>query len=671
MYPDFSSIETDKIAHQLDAILTQNLKSIDTLLDQAHFDWDNLIQPLEDFDDRLNKFWSPIRHLNSVMNNDTLREAYNACLPKLTVYGTSVSHNKNLYLAIQSIANSDTYGKLDVAQKKVIDNHLRDFKLSGVSLDDDKKKRYTELSTQLATLSAKFEENLLDATQAWTKHITDKSALSGLPDSAIQVAKATAESKALEGWLFTLEIPSYLAIMSYADSDSLRKEMYRAYSTRASDQGSSTGKFDNSQVMLDILKCRLELAKLLDFNNYAEESLATKMVTKTHDVLAFLHQLVEASKGKAHEEYDQLCKFATAECGINNVQAHDIAYLSEKLRQTRYDISQEQLRPYFPESQVTQGLFAIVKKLFSVTVEPVDNVDVWHPDVRCYALFDASGALVSHVYFDLYARENKRGGAWMDEYCVRRHLKNGETQLPIAYVTCNFNGPIGDDPALFKHDEVVTLFHEFGHALQHMLTTIEYADVSGINGIPWDAVEVASQFLENWAWQKESLSLIAKHYKSGEALPDDLFEKMLLAKNFQTAMMMVRQLEFALFDFKLHLSFDEKQKNQIQSILNEVRNDVSVIPVPEFNRFQHGFSHIFAGGYAAGYYSYKWAEVMAADAFSLFLEMGIFDPDTCQRFLTTFMQSGGAIDPADLFQQFRGRPPQVESLLKQAGITAT
>ncbi|MCH9643816.1 MAG: M3 family metallopeptidase [Gammaproteobacteria bacterium] len=671
MYPDFNSIETDKIPHQLDAILEQNLKSIDALLDQKQFDWDNLMQPLEEFDDRLNKFWSPIRHLNSVMNSEALRTAYNACLPKLTVYGTSISHNKKLFLAIQSIADSDTYTKLDVAQKKVVDNNLRDFKLSGVSLDDDKKKRYTELSTQLASLSAKFEENVLDATQAWTKHITDESELSGLPDSAIKAAKAAARHKQLGGWLFTLEIPSYLAVMTYADSDALRKEMYHAYSTRASDQGPNAGKFDNSQVMIDILQCRLALAKLLDFNNHAEQSLATKMVKKTDDVLHFLQKLVNASKDSAEQEFEDLLEFAKTDCNIDDIRAFDVAYVSEKMRQQRYDISQEQLRPYFPESQVIRGLFAIVKKLFSVNIKPVNNVDVWHSDVRCYALTDDAGTLVSHVYFDLYARENKRGGAWMDEYCVRRHLKNGETQLPIAFVTCNFSGPIGKDPALFKHDEVVTLFHEFGHALQHMLTKIEYADVSGINGIPWDAVEVASQFLENWAWQKESLALIAKHYQTGESLPDALFEKMLQAKNFQAATMMMRQLEFALFDFKLHLLFNEKQKNQIQSILDEVREQVSVIPTPKFNRFQHGFSHIFAGGYSAGYYSYKWAEVMAADAFSLFLENGIFDPQTSKSFLESFMQSGGAVDPAELFKQFRGRAPRVESLLQQSGITSS
>lgn len=668
MYPNFNSIETDKISHQIDAILQQNINRIDELVAQDSFSWSNLMQPLEDIDDRLHQFWSPISHLNSVMNSDKLRNVYNECLPKLSEYSTAVCHNQKLYKAIQSIADGQEYHNLDFAQKKVVDNHIRDFKLSGVALDPQKKQRFAELSKKLALLSAEFEQNLLDATQAWHKHITDKNQLAGLPDSAIAAAKDAAEQKKMDGWIFTLEIPSYLAVMNNADSASLRQEMYYAYTTRASDQGPCAGQFDNSAIMSDIVACRLQLAQLLDFEHPAALSLATKMVNNADDVLNFLQQLADASTDKAKNEYQQLAEFAKEEYSIAPIQAHDIAYLSEQLRKKRYDISQETLRPYFAEPNVLKGLFNIVKKLFSVSIKLVSNIDVWHPDVQCYALFDSNNNLISHVYLDLYARENKRGGAWMDDFCGRRRLHNGELQLPIAFITCNFSAPIDDQPALFKHDEVITLFHEFGHALQHMLTTIEYADVSGINGVPWDAVEIASQFLENWAWQRESLQLFAHHYQTNEILPDDLFDKMHAAKNFQSAMAMVRQLEFALFDFKLHLATTPLQVSQIQETLNQVREKVSAIPTPEFNRFQHGFSHIFAGGYAAGYYSYKWAEVMAADAFSLFLEQGIFDKATSARFLETFLQCGGAIEPSVLFEKFRGRAPKMQPLLIQTGI---
>ena len=472
----------------------------------------------------------------------------------------------------------------------------------------------------------------------------------------------------MDGWVFTLEAPSYIAVMMYADNQDLRKEMYHAYVTRASDQGPNAGKWNNTEVMHDILKNRIALANLLGFKNYAEKSLATKMVKQTNDVLAFLNELVESSLGQAQNEFDGLKEFAALQYKVSNLEPWDIGYYSEKLRVERYSISDEELRPYFPKPHVVQGLFDIVQKLFKVTIKEIKDVDVWHDDVHCYALYNSDGSLRSYVYFDLYARENKRGGAWMDEFCARRKLDDGSIQIPVAYVTCNFRGPVGDQPALLKHDDVVTLFHEFGHALQHMLTKVDYADVSGINGIPWDAVEIASQFLENWAWDKESLMLIAQHYKTKDPLPDDLYQRMMQAKNFQSAMGMIRQLEFSLFDFELHLMFDEQQKNQVQKILDHVRERVSVVPAPAFNRFQHGFSHIFAGGYAAGYYSYKWAEVMAADAFSLFIENGIFDKETSQRFCQTFMESGGAVEPSELFKKFAGRDPKVESLLKQTGI---
>lgn len=667
--PQFSQINIANIEAELDQLIQENLMQIDALLEQTRpFTWDNLMQPLEDGDDRFSKFWSPISHLNSVMNNQELRDVYEKCLPKLSDYGTHVSHNRKLYEAIQSIADGDEYQKLSIEQQKVIDNNLRDFKLAGVALDSDKKARYAAISKKLSELTNTFENNILDATKAWTKHITDQAELAGIPELMLPMFKAAAQQRGLNGWLITLEMPSYFTVITHADNRQLRHDIYEAYSTRASDQGPQAGQWDNTQVMHEILQNRLALAQLLDFKNYAEKSLATKMVKDTQQVLDFLNQLVEASLPQAQHEFETLKAYAQQELGIDDFQAWDVTYASEKLRESRYAISQEELRPYFPEHKVITGLFEIVHKLFNVRMQPLENVDVWHKDVRAYALFDGDEQLVAAFYFDLYARADKRGGAWMDDCQVRRRL-NDELQLPVAYVTCNFNGPSEGVPALFKHDDVVTLFHEFGHALQHMLTKIEYAEVSGINGVPWDAVEVASQFLENWAWQRESINLIAQHYKTGEALPDHLFEKMNHAKNFQSAMMMLRQLEFALFDFELHLLFNPEEQQQIQKILDDVRSRVTVVPVPEFNRFQHGFSHIFAGGYAAGYYSYKWAEVMAADAFGLFLEEGIFHEATSQKFQQTFMERGGAEEPADLFVQFRGRAPQVEALLQQVGIT--
>jgi oligopeptidase A len=666
--PKFSQIKTDHIEAELDQFIEKNLKQIDELLAQpGPFTWENLMRPMEDTDDEFGKFWSPISHLNAVMNNDALRDVYEKCLPKLSDFSTHISHNRKLYEAIQSIANGDEYAKLSKEQQKIIDNNLRDFKLSGVSLCEEKKKSFASISKKLSELTNKFENNILDATKAWTKHITDKADLAGVPDLMLPMFEMAAQQNKLDGWLVTLEMPSYFTVITHCENRDLRREIYEAYSTRASDQGPSAGKFDNTSVMHQILENRLALAKLLDFNSYAEKSLATKMVDDAQQVLDFLNKLVEASLPKAKEDFEALKDFAHKELGIADFAAWDVTYASEKLREARYAISQEQLRPYFPESQVVDGLFKIVNKLFGVRMQRLDNVDVWHDDVKAFAMYDQDDNLIAAFYFDLYARQNKRGGAWMDD-CQGRRRSNGTVQLPVAYVNCNFNGPSEGVPALFKHDDVVTLFHEFGHALQHMLTKIDYADVSGINGVPWDAVEVASQFLENWAWQKESIGLISKHYKTGESLPDALFEKMNHAKNFQSAMQMVRQLEFALFDFELHLLFNPEQEQQVEKILDHVRERVTVVPVPSFNRFAHGFSHIFAGGYAAGYYSYKWAEVMAADAFGLFLEEGIFHKATSEKFQKTFMERGGAEEPADLFEQFRGRAPQVQALLEQAGI---
>lgn len=667
--PQFSQINTDTIEPDLTQLLAHNRAAIEERIAQGGpFTWDNFIRPLEDLENQLHQFWAPISHLNAVVNTPALRKAYNACIPKLSDYSTALSHNKAYYNAVQSITSSDAFKDLDFAQQKVIEHEARDFKLAGVALPPEQKKMFAKLSKKLSQLTTKFEENILDATHGWTKLVTNEKELAGLPEFAVQVAADAAKKHDQKGWLFTLDTPSYLAVMMYADSHTLREAIYAAFVTRASDQGPDAGKWDNSEVIIEILKTRLAIAKLLGFNDYAEYSLTTKMVGKTQDVLTFLQQLTDASLEKAKSEFQELKAFAKAELGIDDLQAWDIAYASEKLRQSRYNISQEDLRPYFPEYKVLEGLFNIAKTLFNITIKPVPDADLWHDDATCFAVYDHQNHLISYFYLDLYARENKRGGAWMDDCRVRRQLNNGSHQTPVAFITCNFNAPIGDDPALLAHEDVLTLFHEFGHSLQHMLTKIDYADVSGINGVPWDAVEIASQFMENYTWEKDALTMVSEHYKTKKPLPDNLFNRMHKARNFQSALQMVRQLELSLFDFSLHMKFDPEAKNQVQQILNGVRDRVRVIPAPDYNRFQHSFSHIFAGGYAAGYYSYKWAEVMAHDAFSLFQENGIFDQATSEKFRTTFLEMGGAKEPLDLFVEFRGREPKVEALLIDSGI---
>lgn len=666
--PSFNKIDPHQIFSQLENLLNLNLKTLENLLStNQHFTWENLMLPLEEMDDQLHRFWSPVAHLHAVADNPALRTAYSAAIPLLTDYHTKIGQNETLYAAIQFIADTE-FEHLDSAQKMVIKLSLRDFKLAGVALPPEKKLRFAELSNELAKLQTQFEENLLDATEGWSKHLTDEKQVSGISELALKAAAATAEQKKLPGWVFTLEAPSYLAVMSRADSRALREEMYTAYITRASDQGPGAGRWDNSEVMQKILECRLERAHLLGFNNFAEESLATKMAKTPEEVLDFLNRLLLAASAKAKDEFTKLEKFAEELDGLANLKPWDIAYYSEKLRRKNYDFSQEMLREYFPIEKVLSGLFSITQQLYGLTIEKINEVDVWHSDVSVYAIYDENRELRSYFYLDLYARPNKRGGAWMDEYCVRRRRSDNSVQHPVAYINCNFQAPLKDTPALLTHDEVATLFHEFGHGLQHMLSTIDYSGVSGINGIPWDAVEVASQFYENWTWEKQGLNFLTKHYKTGDSLPENLFEKLIKAKNFQTAILMLRQLELALFDFEIHLKFKSNDKNLIQTVLNQVRSRTFLLPVPEFNRFQHSFGHIFGGGYAAGYYSYKWAEVLASDAFSLFKERGIFDQVTSKKFMNLFLEKGGSVEPLELFIEFRGRPPEIKALLQQEAI---
>lgn len=669
--PPFSQIEPEQVQPAVtQAIADCKQKIADVLAKQEPHTWDSLIAPLEEVNDRLARIWSPVSHLNSVLNSEALRAAHDACLPLLSEFQTYVGQHEGLYQAYRELAESDDFPRLDDAQRKEIQNTLRDFRLSGIGLPAEAQQRYGEIQARLSELASRFSNNVLDATQGWHKLVADEAELAGLPESVLAAARQMAELKGKQGWLFTLDIPSYLPVMMYADNRELRAEMYEAFTTRASDQGPNAGKWDNSAIMTELLALRRELAQLLGFANYAELSLATKMADKTEQVVNFLTDLARRSLPQGKAELEEIRAFAAEQHGQSELAAWDLAYYAEKLKQHKFSISDEQLRPYFPASKVVKGLFEVVKRVFGMKVRERLGIDTWHPDVRFYDIFDADDELRGSFYLDLYAREHKQGGAWMDVCLGRRYRRDGSLQKPVAYLTCNFNGPVDGKPALFTHNEVVTLFHEFGHGIHHMLTQVDVAGVAGINGVAWDAVELPSQFLENWCWESEALAFISGHYETGEPLPADLLEKMMAARNFQAAMQMLRQLEFALFDFRLHQEFDPAKPDQIPALLDEVRSQVAVMTPPAFNRFQHSFSHIFAGGYAAGYYSYKWAEVLSADAFSRFEEEGIFNPVTGQSFLRHILEKGGSKEPMELFKAFRGREPRVDALLRHSGIAA-
>ncbi|MDW7550412.1 oligopeptidase A [Pseudoalteromonas sp. SCSIO 43201] len=668
--PPFSKIKPEHIVEALKAAIAHCRETIDVILTQQNITWDNFVVPLEEADDKLNRVWSPISHMHSVVNSEALRKAYDECLPLISEYSTYAGQHQGLYKAYAALKESEEFERLTTAQKTTIDNALRDFQLSGIALGSQQQKRYGEIVARLSELASKFGNNVMDATQAWHKQVTDKALLTGLPESALALAAHTGEAKGLEGWVFTLDIPSYLPIMTYADNQALREEAYRAFVTRASDQGPNAGEFDNSAIMHEALTLRHELAQLLGFANFAEKSLATKMADSPAQVFEFLNDLAVKSKPQAEQDVAELRHFVHQEYGISELQPWDYAYYSEKLKQAKYAISDEALRPYFPEAKVLSGLFETVNRLFGIHVTEVEGVDVYHPDVRFFEIYDAQDQLRGQFYLDLYAREHKRGGAWMDDCMGRKRRANGELQIPVAYLVCNFNKAVGDKPALFTHNEVTTLFHEFGHGIHHMLTQIDTAPVAGINGVAWDAVELPSQFLENWCYEEEALNFISGHYDTGEPLPKEMLDKLLAAKNFQSAMQMLRQLEFSLFDFHIHADFEPNKRCQIQATLDAVRARTAVVKAPDFNRFQHSFSHIFAGGYSAGYYSYKWAEVLSADAFSKFEEEGIFNPSTGREFMQHILEKGGSESPMVLFTRFRGRAPTVDALLRHSGIAA-
>jgi oligopeptidase A len=665
---EFSSIDVSTIVPRLEALINENRQKIAALL-EAHKEknirptWVSLAQPIEDMNDRLEQFWSPISHLHAVADNETLRKVYEECIPKLTAYATELGQNQQLCEAWKSLSLED----LDQEQRMTLDHTLRDFRLSGVDLPDEKRQQFAELRQQLAALTTQFSNHVLDATQAISVHITDEKELQGLPETALALYRQRAQAKQLDGWLIGLDMPAYLPVMQYAENRELREKLYRAYTTRASEVGPNAGEFDNGPLMKNILALRHQLAEVLGFSSYAELSLASKMADTPTQVLEFLQQLADQSHPQALDEYAQLQAFAIAELKLDELAPWDVPFVTEKLRLARYDLSQELLRPYFPVDRVLNGLFAIVGRLFDVQFKEIKHIDRWHEDVRFFEL-QKNKQTIAFTYLDLYSREGKRGGAWMADARIRRRLSDGSTQLPIAFLTCNFSPPETGKPALLTHDEVTTLFHEFGHGLHHMLTTVDVAAVSGINGVPWDAVELPSQFLENWCWEPQAIELFSAHYETGEPLPQILLDKMLAAKHFQSAMQMMRQLEFALFDLRIHAEYDLENPDFIYATLDDVRKKVSVYPLPEWNRFANSFSHIFAGGYAAGYYSYKWAEVLSADAFSRFEEEGVFNPETGQDYLDHILSRGGSIAPADLFRNFRGREPSTDALLRHSGI---
>ena len=666
--PPFSHIGSADVEPAITQLIERNKQAIEALLagNEEHT-WSTLWQPIEQLEDELSQAWSPVSHLNSVANSEELRSAYNTCLPLLSDYGTWSGQHSGLYEAYRQIGEGEAFASLDSARQKAVANVLRDFRLAGVALPEAQKKQYAELRKRLSELGSQFSDNVLDATNAWTMQVSAER-LAGLPENALANARQAAEQVGAEGYLITLEFPSYYPVLAYCEDASLREEVYRANSTRASDQGPHAGQWDNGHVMQEILKLRQQLSQLLGFANYAELSLETKMAESPAQVSEFIEQLSQKSRPQAEAEWRELQEFARKEYGAATVNAWDVSFYSEKLRESRYQVSQEDIRPYLPITRVLPGLFEVVERLYGVTVREVEEFDSYHTDARLFELL-REGEVIARFYLDLYARAQKRGGAWMDN-CRDRRLDGKQLQVPVAYLVCNFTPPVGEAPALLTHNELTTLFHEFGHGLHHMLTQQTVASVSGINGVAWDAVELPSQFLENWCWERDALALISGHHETGEPLPDELLDKMLAARNFQSAMMMARQLELALFDLCLHTQWCDAESSSVEALLADVRRQVAVIIPPAFNRFQHSFSHIFAGGYAAGYYSYKWAEVLSADAFSRFEEEGIFNQKTGDDFRTQILEAGGSRDAMELFVAFRGREPDIAALLRHSGILA-
>jgi len=668
--PPFDTLEPQSNIASIGQVIIDAKIRIDDLAKQANPTWQSLMLPLAELDESISRLWSPISHLHSVCNTDDIRPIYEQGIQIMTQWGTWVAGHQGLFRAIEKLSQSNDFSSLTQAQQTAITNTLRDFKLAGSALEDEAKTRFAEIKMRLAELGTLFEQHVLDATRAFELNIEDtdegKTQLAGLPQSAIEAAAQRAQENDKQGYLFTLDIPSYLPLMQYLDDSSIRHTMYQAFVSRASD-----GDLDNTAVIEELLTLRQEMAQLLGFEHYAAYSLANKMASSVDEVASFLRDLAKKSKEMAKNDLKQLQNYAKDELNMPNLEAWDTPYVSEKLRQSRYSISQDELKPWFPEASVKQGMFSLAEKLYNIRIQRGD-APVWFDSVEYYDVLDDSGNKKAGFYLDPYARKGKRGGAWMDEALVAWKFTDGSVQRPVAYLVCNFDAPVGDKPALWTHDEVTTLFHEFGHGLHHMMTAVDVREVSGINGVPWDAVELPSQFMENFCWEREVLDLFAKHYETGEPLPQAMFEKMTAAKNFQSAMQMLRQIEFSLFDLLLHSEFDPKGSQTVQEKLDEVRLEVAVLIPPAFNKFQNSFSHIFAGGYAAGYFSYKWAEVLSADAYSAFEEASlgksIINQDVATQFLNELLSRGGSRDLLESYKAFRGKEPTVDALLKHNGI---
>jgi oligopeptidase A len=666
--PRFADFRVEHVTPAVDSLLAENRELVAKLtVPEVPASWSAFVEPLEDANERLGRAWGQVGHLNAVMNSPKLREVYNANLPKITQYYTEISQHVGLYEKFKALRNGPEFGTLIAAQTRIIENELRDFRLGGAELAPEEKSRFMAIRERLSQLSSRFSDNLLDATNAFAHYVTDASELSGIPDDVLQAARESAQADQREGWKFTLHAPSYIPVLQYADNRSLRELMYREYVTRAAEFGNP--EWNNTPLIAEILKLRREMARLLGFESYAEYSLAPKMADSPHQVKAFLEELAIRAKPYAQRDLDEVKAFARAELGLSTLEAWDVAYASEKLRVSRYAFSDQEVKQYFPETTVLPGMFRLIETLYGLTIAPAE-APVWHPDVRFFAIRDRAGARIGEFYVDLYARPSKRGGAWMDEAITRCRKVDG-IQIPVAYLNCNFSGPVGGKPALFTHDEVITLFHEFGHGLHHLLTRVDYLGVSGINGVEWDAVELPSQFMENFCWEWDVVEPMTRHVDTGARLPRELFEKMLAAKNFQSGLQTVRQLEFALFDLHLHYDFAPEGPSTPLELLQQVRERVAVIFPPPYNRFPNNFSHIFAGGYAAGYYSYKWAEVLSADAYSLFEEHGVLDPETGKRFWNEILGVGGSRPAIESFIAFRGREPKIDALLRHNGMFET
>jgi oligopeptidase A len=663
--PRFSEFKPEYVSPAVDTLLAENRALLERLsAPEVPSTWSQFVEPLEDANERLGRAWGQVGHLNAVMNSPELREAYNANLPKITQYYTEISQHHGLFAKFKELRDSDEFKRLTSPQQRIVENELRDFRLGGAELPDAEKARFMAIRERLSQLSSRFSDNLLDATNAFAHYTVDPHDVRGIPEDVLQAAREAAKADGHDGWKFTLHAPSYLPVLQYADSRALRELMYHGYVTRASEFGKP--EWNNTPLILDILKLRREMAQLLGFASYAEYSLTPKMADSPRQVLEFLAELATRAKPYAKRDLEEVSAFARGELGLDKLEAWDLAYASEKLRVSRYAFSDQEVKKYFPETTVLPGMFKLIETLYGLRITPA-QAPLWHPDVRFFSISDRSGEIVGQFYVDLYARPSKRGGAWMDEAITRRS-KAGSVQVPVAYLNCNFSGPVGDKPALFTHDEVITLFHEFGHGLHHLLTRVDYLAVSGINGVEWDAVELPSQFMENFCWEWEVVEPMTRHIDSGSRLPRALFDKMLLAKNFQSGLHTVRQLEFALFDLHLHHDYDPESGTSPLELLEQVRAQVAVVFPPTYNRFPNNFSHIFAGGYAAGYYSYKWAEVLSADAYSMFEERGVLDPETGKRFWNEILGVGGSRPAIESFVAFRGRQPKIDALLRHSGM---